>query len=304
MKYVVPIATFLLCISPAGSSEINWRSMSKEQIDRLPREQMNGLPAFEVMTHMDANLGAAMKPMAAITLSKLFYGATVPVLPFEGYLPVAIREFQSDLGAAPDGVLKLGEFDELMKRGNKIDSAAHPIYPGWATSVWTNGNYAGFGGTWIIDGEQHAYPVNYTDYKCYRSANRCYLAEASLSELDSSSHLLVRTETMKVIKWDQSEILLEDEATCRVSTISVNLVSKDVVMITRNKGDACSDQEILPKLPAPRIARLVNGFDVISKAHKEALEATRKLWSKPMQQTWAAMMARVKAAEKSNSKPQ
>jgi hypothetical protein len=112
----------------------------------------------------------------------------------------------------------------------------------------------------------------------------CYTAEGYLMTHSGSGGMQVESGFMKVIKWDASELLMEDSAQCRVSTISVNLKSKDVLMITRNKGTECDSVVPVEQLKTPRISRLVDGFRSNQELNRVKVEEAQKGFSKRWQE--------------------
>jgi hypothetical protein len=79
---------------------------------------------------------------------------------------------------------------------------------------------------------------------------------------------------------------------CRVSTISVNLQTKDVYMITRNRdASGCSNMPI-PALPRPRISRLVEGFRYTQERNAERNKDIQQIYAKRMQPVLRAIRAK------------
>jgi hypothetical protein len=276
-------------LAQTAAPPANWRSMTKEQLNALSPEQIGGLPIIEVVEKTDPNFSRAkMEPIVASVLSRLMYAMDKPVYPFPAYLDAAVREFQAEIGAKVDGQLKFREMDVLKDRVGALDRGAYPIYPPFKLPVYVNakGDYATFGGTWVIEGDRHAFPANFTKYKCYKDDQLCYTSEGYLSATagSGSGSLQVESGFLKIIKWDASELLMEDNVECRVSTISVNFKTKDVIMITRNKDTGCNSLVPIQPLATPRISRLVDGFQEVSKLNQAQSEANQKGFSKRFQE--------------------
>ncbi|MDX6806439.1 hypothetical protein [Terrihabitans rhizophilus] len=271
-------------ITSAGAEAVNWQTMSTEQLSKLTPEQLAPLPLLEVGKKIQPDYAAMLLPAVSMALSRLYYGMSVPMMPFETYVPIAVREFQQDIGATADGLIKAREFDDLISRANRVNRDASPIFPSTEQKISISGDLATFGGTWIIEGEKHAFPVNYSLYKCWKSRALCDVSEGIVYRpAGPSGTMNITSETWKVIKWDAAEILMESSAACRVTTISANIASKEVFQMTRNNGDSCGDDAVLPKLASPRIARLVDGLQVISSLHNQERDESNKLLSHSMQ---------------------
>lgn len=277
--FTVTIACFLSM--SVFAQPANWRSMTQEQLSALPDQQLALLPMFEFFERIDQKTNLSQyEPHLASMFTRLFYAMDRPVYPFGPYLEAAVREFQSDIGAKIDGILKLGEFEQVRTRFEALNQAAYPIFPQYKQRLFIMDGYVSFGGTWMIEGGKHSYPINYTSYSCHRDRMLCYTAEGYISSGTSQGSLQVNAESQKIIKWDATEILMEDHGQCRVSTISVNLKSNDVIMITRDRGGAC---DTLPKLGTPRISRLVDGFTSMLAANHAQREISDKGLSRRMQ---------------------
>src|SRR5690606_5577339 len=126
---------------------------------------VSGLPILEVIEKTDADFSRSkLEPIVASMLSRLMFAMDKPVYPFGPYLDAAVREFQTEIGAKVDGSLKFREMDILKERVGALDKAAFPIYPPFKQNVYVNAknDYATFGGTWVIEGDKHALPVNFT----------------------------------------------------------------------------------------------------------------------------------------------
>ncbi len=272
-------------LAQTAAPPANWRSMTKEQLNALSKEQIAGFPFVEYLLKTDPKTRRdQLEAILAVTLSKLYFAFDRPMYPFGPYIDAAAREFQGDIGARQDGIIKAGEFDEISRRVNAVNEIAVPTYAPFKRDLYVQDDFLSFGGTWVIEGENHAFPVNFTQYNCYRSMSRCYTSEGYVHGGNGSASLNVEGGSLKVIKWDQTEVLMEDDVRCRVSTISVNLQSKEVYMITRNRDAGCPQAIPVPKLAKPRISRLVDGWEASSQAHRDKTKAVQAYYSKRMQE--------------------
>ncbi|KAB0265138.1 hypothetical protein [Microvirga brassicacearum] len=280
------LLAFTAASAQPAAPPANWRTMTLEQLNALPKEQATQLPVIEFLERTDPNFGREkMEPIVATLLSRLMYAIDRPLYPFGAFLGMAVREFQDDLGAKADGALKFSEMEVLASRVRALDRTATPIFPPFKTDVHVSptNDYVAFGGTWVIEGDKHAYPVNFTTYKCFKSEKLCYTADGNLIMSSGSGTMNVDSGFLKIIKWDNSELLMEDDARCRVTTTSVNLKNKEVLQITRNRDEGC-DATWLPPLTTPRISRLVDGFKANQELNQKQAEINQKNFSKRFQE--------------------
>jgi hypothetical protein len=80
-------------------------------------------------------------------------------------------------------------------------------------SVYTGGWDQGFvtaSGTWVLDGEKHAFPINMSEIQCFKENSRCYAAGARLS----NNYLVAELDFYNVTKWDNSTLEFVTDARC------------------------------------------------------------------------------------------
>jgi hypothetical protein len=77
------------------------------------------------------------------------------------------------------------------------------------TESWDQG-FVAADGTWTIDGESHAFPLNMSDIRCIKDEKSCYAAEARLSD----NYLVADLEFYKITNWDNSTLEFVTDATC------------------------------------------------------------------------------------------
>jgi peptidoglycan hydrolase-like protein with peptidoglycan-binding domain len=190
-----------------------------------------------------------------------------------------IRQFQSDIGGAKTGELTLGQFRELSRRLTRFHDT--PIYPVGGSlgelKILVFEGYASVKGTWILENEQIAYPVNEAKITCVHSQRECQLIQASVVvpslDEDSKNYMLeLNSQTYTIVSWGADEIVARGGGKCRTTLLTLNMNSNEVYEVTRNnETKECREEEFfsLPRLDKPRIARLVPGWKV-----------TRDFWEK------------------------
>jgi hypothetical protein len=133
-------------------------------------------------------------------------------------------------------------------------------------------------GTWTLEGEKIALPINAARIRCSRQKGECEAIQAevlipSLSERVEHYLLNLGISAYAVISWNAAEVIAREEGMCRTTVLTINSNSREVFEVTRNnETKACLEGTLeltLPRLDKPKIARLVPGYD-----------ATREWWKK------------------------
>lgn len=246
-------------------------SMSVEEIDKLPPEIIKELPFALVMKKASPEADAEVTEemiefLLSMPLRDLYY---TPYTEDDDEIRRAVSAFQRDIGAEVTGELTMEQFEELNRRiVRKHDS---PVYLSLNAHVNRIGDAVFASGTWVIENDQIANPINTAEVKCYKDEETCELIQASLTvpSVDSSdnSYLLnLDTETYKIVSWTDNEVISRPfrTDTCRSSILTINTVSEEVYEITRNNNqEACKVGDLIefPPLDEPRVLRLVDGWE-------------------------------------------
>jgi hypothetical protein len=219
--------------------------------------------------------------MVKVKLHQLFYDVDLNTLKHPAEDPAfysALVAFEQKAGLAVDGRFTAKEWDRLAQAarlGNeeevwlpmKVVAAGGP---GYATAT----------GTWVMQGDKLAYPVNTVSIECSRSERQCVTHDTSIqipSETDSaSSSLLVFTNTdyYDVVDWSPEEIRALTKSSCRQTVLTIQPVTKTVFLTTTDLTEkGC---EIIGRLPAPRVSTLEDPRPIMRelfKARREKVEA-------------------------------
>jgi hypothetical protein len=131
------------------------------------------------------------------------------------------------------------------------------------TGSWDQG-FVSARGTWTIDGEKHAFPLNMSEINCVKARSVCNAAEARVSD----DWLEATQEEYNITKWDQSKLEFISDATC-VSYVYV--IDRSTEKLTgRRIAKATSDPVCRPVVLSPELRfSFVNGLDVVSKLRSE-----------------------------------
>jgi hypothetical protein len=125
-------------------------------------------------------------------------------------------------------------------------------------------------GTWTIPdartpGEQIADPINAVHIWCQKSAHQCFEALARVQGDLLSAELI----PYDVTAWTKQELTAETGGLCATSTLTINLLTREVYRITRNGGaspNGCKDMSTWTPLKKPTVEKLVSGVDAMKDA--------------------------------------
>jgi hypothetical protein len=110
-------------------------------------------------------------------------------------------------------------------------------YSGKATVDGWDRGYVGAKGTWAIDGEREANPLNVAEISCLKEQRTCYVASASAEEVFGSNWLDVASVDLNITRWDDTSIEYQDKSPCLTGKFVIDRVTEKVSgRRTRNPG--------------------------------------------------------------------
>ena len=241
--------------------------MSDAQIEKLSEVEMNKLPFFGMINRLMGGAGTSlMKVIATSELANLSYFPT----PSDSQLREAIKRFQRDIGQDQTGDLTVGQYGILHKRsdvvsGSKITISSSAVDWDKLFFFVSEPGYVSVSGTWVMDNDQLAYPINHSRIECTKSEGTCVINEVHIEipSLDDKKSVFGDEyratqqipDTYKILSWSPSEIVFESPGECRTVQMTINTSTKEVFQVTRNSGGDCTFG--IEKLKSPRVARLV-----------------------------------------------
>ncbi len=180
-----------------------------------------------------------------------------------------IRQFQQDLGEKVTGELTLRQIGELGKRKARLYETPVNLPTFTKINIYSDDGYVSTEGTWVLEGEQIAWPIQTTKITCRRDTRECVEITARLTvpgvDEDGDSYMLhVDSRSWSVLSWDSNQIIARDPGRCRTAVLTVGLQSQEVYEITsNNEGKECSESPLRGlSLEKPRMARLVAGYEL------------------------------------------
>jgi peptidoglycan hydrolase-like protein with peptidoglycan-binding domain len=179
-----------------------------------------------------------------------------------------VIQFQQDLGAEPTGEITVGQWEELTRRRTRFFDTH--VYVASADKLYISATdgYASVEGTWIIEGDQIAYPINKGKVECRHDRGECQLIQAELSvpgvSEDKNAYLLgVSSDLYKIIAWTDDEVVAQKRDECRTVILTLNLDSNEVYKVAQNNGtNACPVGSLAPaNFGSSGISRLVPSWN-------------------------------------------
>lgn len=275
VRLTILIAT-ILWISGASAQTLDIDRMSKEDLNKLTPEQMNALPAFKVLNKLEPQTAAGVRAWVPIMLRDLGYGFREAFTGTDEQLQRWVTQFQHDVGEPETGVLSVAQMDTLTKRSDAIKIAdvnvTLPLTDNDGPEIIVTEDLVSAKGTFIIEGDKPAYPLNIASFDCDRKSGYCNQSNVDINADGSIYYVNTFQTSLPILSWNEEEIVANGEGMCATSTLTINVRAKEVYVITRNNGQSCAP--MMAPLAKPQISKLVSGFNVsqdyFAKKRKEA----------------------------------
>lgn len=182
----------------------------------------------------------------------------------------SIRQFETSIGVKPDGVLTLGEFSQLQSYAQL--SSLTRIFVGGGLSVSTIGDSVFARGTWKMENELPAYPINHSEIAC--SINRAECTDTFI-QVDSPRlrdgkvttsqyQVFSGQEKYKIDKWENGVVEASSSGGCRRVKLTIN-TNTNFVSQTVEDADllGCElpfSEDRLPLINGVRVSVLRDAF--------------------------------------------
>jgi hypothetical protein len=304
-RLTILIATFIGGVS-AQSLDVD--GMSKDDLNKLSAEQSKNLPVFKLLNRVDPQTAVGMRAWVPMMLRNLGYGFREAFIGSDEQLQRWVTQFQHDIGEPETGVITFGQVDTLSKRSDALKKSdaevTLPLGDEDGPEITLTKDYAIASGTFIIEGDKIYHDLNITTFECYREWGYCYQSDVDIDDKSGSSYYVnAMSMLLKIVSWNDEEVVANNEALCATTTTTINVKAKEVYQITRNNGNQ-SCTPLMRPLAKPQISKLVSGFNVsqdyFAKKRKEA-DGYR---SKEYQEYLGAMRNSFESAEKAKTPTQ
>ena len=202
----------------------------------------------------------------------------------------SIGAYQREKGYVETGELTIKEMSELIETIEKMNTP--DVYlpsggDGEKPAIYgsTEKGYVSFEGTWKIEGENIAYPYNFSRYECFKQS--CRAVEINLKVSGSTVNMYSpNIVDYDVLEWNEYDFIIKKSAEtddgCRKNQIHVNVELKEVFQITKQMK-TCKLLGEEGNLSSPRISRLVGSWDAGMELNKKSLNDSHKLMSSKVQ---------------------
>jgi hypothetical protein len=145
------------------------------------------------------------------------------------------------------------------------------------TNQWDEG-YVGATGTWVIDNDRQAFPVQYTELTCFLPDKQC---RSATGEIVFGDTLSVSTERYDIVRWTADTIIFTTaSAMCVDYTYTISRANQRVVGTRspkKNRDSLCTTGAETLQLS------LTDGFKVTQQLESEASARTQPFM-------WAALV--------------
>jgi peptidoglycan hydrolase-like protein with peptidoglycan-binding domain len=207
--------------------------------------------------------------MTQMTLGRLGYGTG----PFDGRQDEktrsALRQYQVNNRLPTTGDLDMDTLKKVFEDEEVLESVpvSLPFYY-FSDQFWDS--YVFAEGTWVIENDKQAFPLQATSIHCNRQWNHCIDATA---EVMMGNQLFVDIDYYEVERWDEHEIVTKPkENLCTRYTLRLSRSQKTVtgLRITTTTGKGCESIE-----EKDLTLRLVSGLEVygeLLKGHAAAVQ--------------------------------
>lgn len=182
----------------------------------------------------------------------------------------AIRQFEDRIGAAQDGVLTLGEFSQLQSYAQL--SSLTRLFVGGRLSVSMIGDSVFASGTWKLENELPAYPINHSEIACSIHRAECIdtftqVNSPSLRDGKATTNqyqVFSGEDTYQIDKWEGGVVEASSTSGCRRVRLTINTNTNLVSQITEDADrlgcELVFSKERLPLINGVRVAVLRDGF--------------------------------------------
>ncbi|MFN0313599.1 MAG: hypothetical protein ACKVQA_00980 [Burkholderiales bacterium] len=231
------------------SAQASW-SISPEVYSQLAPEVALELPILEALPVF----GWTKREFYFIVenaLVDLRYLYREPTGTSSALLSSAIKTFQSSLGHAPTGSLRVNEFVELAQRSNAFWQV--PIFPG-PFLVIRDDNVISAEGTWVTEGGSEANPVQTSKIRCRKDTSACYMASAKVRMERPGEYwfhagaadLELHTTDMTITQWEPHRVEAEYRSHfCVTDTLVIDLRGNEARLYRdRTNTETCANVEV------------------------------------------------------------
>lgn len=231
---------------------------------------------------------------AKVMLHDLYYQVDLSVTGHPADDPAfhrALSEFERRAGLKVDGIFTGAEFDKLQYYSTLAHYLRTHTSPLKFKQVSHQPGYIHAEGSWVIQGDESAYPMNVTDIDCWKEFRNCIIADAHVTtprDGDSgSSYVSVDTSYWEITSWSETRVVAEQSGLCRRNVLTVDEQAKQVFQVQTDLNAAdCKD--LIGPMSKPRMTTLEDGVKVGLAHYNAVREAVKRVSNFPFDSLAAA----------------
>lgn len=156
----------------------------------------------------------------------------------------------------------------LFAAGAVVESRVPVDLSPFSNVIVVDDSYVSAKGTWVIEGDRQAYPLQTTEIICERELMRCTSATAQIT----GRSLSVNVDTYEVASWEKTRIVFVNTApTCANYIFTIDFPTKAVSGLRKKKSSGPSVPADCNTLDKELRLSLRTGFDVSQSLKDEAL---------------------------------
>lgn len=149
-----------------------------------------------------------------------------------------------------------------------------PVHPLHSRVVFGDKTFAQATGSIVTVGQRDAFPLQTAEIKCQAKEMECQIARAMIIP---GNYLTVELNTVPVIEWSESHLVMEERTPCVVNTFSLNWRTKTGVGIRRRLAKPENGADCSAIIVDELRTELKDGFDVWQEEEKLAYPLFIKL---------------------------
>jgi hypothetical protein len=201
-------------------------------------------------------MARGMKSFVPLMLRDLGYGFREAFTGNDEQQQRWVTQFQHDVGEPETGVLTWGQMDTLGKRSQAVKSSdvtvGLPLGDKDGPEIYMTKDFASARGTMIIEGDKIAWPLNISNFECYREWGYCYQSGVDITDDAGGYYVNANQTLLSIMSWNEDELIANNEAKCASTTMTINVKAKEVYLITRNNGQSCAPMMVPLAKPESR----------------------------------------------------
>lgn len=132
------------------------------------------------------------------------------------------------------------------------------------------GEFASAKGTWVIEGQKQAFPLQTTEIKCYARLRHCFSATA---EVAGGDQLTVNLDSFEITEWTKSHVVfVDDSPLCVRYTYTINWAAKSATGIRHKRATPKVDSSLCLYITDQELRlSLRGGFEVWNPLQEKAV---------------------------------